>query len=224
MPSINVSDSITLSEFVSIYPVVLLVSTFDSITLSESTTFYPLVLRASVFDSFTLIDTVVTQANKLLLNVNDSIVLSDSISSYISGTIDNNVGPRRGRVVLNGITFLTDPGVYTPLEWDKRLSKFIVIRNVAWQDFGMFQKDNVIKVSSGGNQGVLDEVAAREFHRMFRVKGGVYTFSDWMGNSYNVIMASYKAFPIKEGPLYEYSMELHVASINTLFREVYTES
>lgn len=221
-PSVSVFDSITLSESVGTENA-LVVSVFDNITLSESLTLYPVVLRAYVFDGITLIDTTNTLANKLLFSVNDSIILSDIASIYI-GDDPNSVGPRRGRVILSGITFLTDPGTYAPLEWEKRISKFQVIQNVVWQDFGTFQKDGVIKVGSGGNQGVIDEIAAREFHKMYRVKGGIYVFSDWMGNSYNVIMASYKAFPLKEGPLYEYSMELHVVSINTLFREAYTGS
>src|SRR3990167_6451656 len=109
--TISVSENATLSESLTVYPIVLHPTIFDSITLSESITIPPVVLRANAFDSIVLIDTVETRANKLLVTINDSIVLSDIAVIYAGGDADiNGVGPRRGRVILNGITFLTDPG------------------------------------------------------------------------------------------------------------------
>ena len=134
---------------------------------------------------------------------------------------------RRGRVILNGITFLTDPRNYKPMAWEKRYSVFKGIGGtVTIQDFGIYQKDDVIALGSGGDQGVLDGEAARQFHAMWRTKGVTYNFYDWLGNNFTVFMTKFQAWPlmIVKDPFYEYEMELQVLQINTLFGYAYTET
>jgi hypothetical protein len=134
---------------------------------------------------------------------------------------------RRGRVILNGITFATDPRTYRPLNWEKRYSVFKGVGGtVTIQDFGIYKKDDVITLNSGGDQGVLDGEAARQFHAMWRVKAATYNFYDWLGNNFTVFMSKFVAWPliVVNDPLYEYDMELQVTAINTLFGYAYTET
>ena len=133
---------------------------------------------------------------------------------------------RRGRIVLNGITFLTDPKSYKPLNWEKRYSIFKGIGGtVTIQDFGVYQKDNVITLGSNSDQGVIDGEAARQFHAMWRTKGTTYLFNDWLGDNFTVFMSRFNAWPLVVvlDPFYEYEMELQVIQINTLFGYPYTE-
>ena len=98
---------------------------------------------------------------------------------------------RRGRVSLNSIVFLTDPGTYRPLEWEKRHSIHHGIGgSVTIQDFGMYARDNRVILQSNGDQHVLDVVAARTFHDMLRDRGMTYVFEDWIGNNTYVIPRS----------------------------------
>jgi len=132
-----------------------------------------------------------------------------------------------GRVYLgtsiNTLTrFTTDPEVYEPLNWQKRYSVHQTLQGgVTIQDFGIFGKDNIVRLGSG-NGALLDTFVVDDFHTKYRVRGAVYVLKDWMSNCFNVFMSDFKAVPNIVGPLWRYEMLLQVTAINTLFGQAYT--
>ena len=235
---IDTNETISLSENNSV-SILLLVNGIETVIgLTDNLFVNPIVLPVLGTDNTPLIEYVEHRANKLLLSASESLTIDDayifvgiSIAAMLAPTpipiVIIGIPVRRGRVVLDGVTFLTDPRDYKPLDWEKRSSVFQGISGtVTVQDFGVFQKDNKIILRSGGDQGVIDGLAAHQIHQMYRTRGGVFSFSDWLGNSFKVAILMFKAWPllVVNDPLYEYELSLQVIQINTLFSYAYTGS
>lgn len=140
--------------------------------------------------------------------------------------------PTVGGVFLDGVQFTTDPVTYEPMNWDKRMSVTQAIGGkVTVQDFGMFMKDNTVRLASAQTN-VLNESTVIELHNRHRTRGLVYTFTDWLGNSFGVFIKSFVPIPVKKGRdtagvvsvVYSYTMELQVLSITQLLGVAYTGS
>src|SRR5215510_1723554 len=137
-----------------------------------------------------------------------------------------------GGVFLDGVQFTTDPLTYEPMNWEKRYSVTPAIGGkVTIQDFGTFMKDNTVRLGSGQTN-VLNESTVIALHTRFRTRGMLYTFTDWLGNSFGVFIKMFVPFPVKKGrdpagvvsTVYSYSMELHVLQITSLLGVAYTGS
>jgi hypothetical protein len=143
---------------------------------------------------------------------------------------DPQFGPFGG-IVLDGVRFTTDPKPYEPLNWPKRFSEHRGIGGkVTLQDFGTFMKDNKLKLASG-EYGVLDEVTMAGLHSRFRSRGVIFPMTDWLGNSFDVFIEMFRPWPrIKGGgpngvvSLWDYEMELHVLTINTLVGTAFVDA
>ncbi len=129
--------------------------------------------------------------------------------------------PVTGAVVLDGVTFTTNPEVYEPWNWRKRHSVHPTIGGeVVIQDFGTFMRDNTVRLASGNNQ-FLSEAAVTSFHAKWRTRGSTFSFSDWLGNLFTVFIKEF--VPINYRPdLYRYTMELQVTVITNLWGTSYT--
>lgn len=136
-----------------------------------------------------------------------------------------------GHVFLDGVQFTTDPQDYSPLNWEKRHSVLPGLQgSVTIQDFGTFKKDDVVRLTSGAS-GFLTQSVVASFHGKFRTKGAVFSFTDWLGNSFTVFVKSFVPVPTfypddpdGSGTLYTYNLELQVVNISTLFGAAYTGS
>lgn len=140
--------------------------------------------------------------------------------------------PTVGGVVLDGITFNTDPNPYEHQNWEKRHSIFKTIGGgQVIQDFGMYQVDNTVQLSSGQGQ-YIDEVVRAALNTRFMVRGVSYAFSDYLGNQFTVFMTLFKPIIYRMGggapttylptQIYHYQMNLQVISIQQLYGVVYT--
>ena len=133
--------------------------------------------------------------------------------------------PAVGGITLDGVIFTTDPTVYEPLNWQKRMSIQMAIGGkVTIQDFGVFQKDNTVRL---GGENFLEDAVVQSLHTKYRTRGATYAFTDWLGNSFTVFIKTFVPVPLKKGPgvsLYRYTMELQVLTITNLFGVAYTGS
>lgn len=139
--------------------------------------------------------------------------------------------PRVGRIVLDGVYFLTDPRTYRPTDFVKRYTKFIVSnkRNVI-QDFGMTITDSTIQLASAGDQyneqNPLDIEAVNHFITLLSTIGGRWSFKDWYDNEFTVFMSDFKPFPILGIPdviFAGYSMSLEIVGISKVYGVVVSE-
>lgn len=129
----------------------------------------------------------------------------------------------RGRIILDGVTFTCDPETYESMNWDKRHSIHPTIGGgVTIQDFGVFAKDNTLRLASG--RYLLDTYVADQLHTRYRTVTATYTFSDWMNNQFLVFISRYRTWPNFVGPLWFYEMDLQVISITQLFGQAYSGS
>jgi hypothetical protein len=140
--------------------------------------------------------------------------------------------PTTGGIFLDGVQFTTDPSIYEPANWEKRYSVTPAIggkRTV--QDFGVFMRDNTLRLGSGGVN-VLNEATVVALHTRFRTRGVMYTFTDFVSNSFGVFIKTFVPIPVKKGrdqqgnvsTVYVYTMELQVLQITQLFGVAYTGS
>jgi hypothetical protein len=126
-----------------------------------------------------------------------------------------------GSVYLNNIQFSTNPETYDILNWRKRQSITAVIGGkVVIQDFGVYMKDNTIKLASGNAQ-FLDQATFLAFHALWRTRGATYSFTDWLNNSFTVFIKEFLPIVFKTD-LYRYSMDLQVTQIITFWGVPYT--
>jgi hypothetical protein len=134
----------------------------------------------------------------------------------------------KGGITLDGVQFNTDPATYEPVNWEKRYSKFAAIGGaMTIQDFGVFKKDNTLRLQSG-DQNPLEESVVVALHTRFRTRGVTYALTDWLGNSFTVFIEKFVPVPLIQGldgsvvgggtlRLYSYSMDLHVLNIVNLY-------
>ncbi len=127
-----------------------------------------------------------------------------------------------GRIVLDGVTFDTDPQTYEPLNWRKRQTVLRGISgSVTIQDFGTFKKDNTIRLVSGAT-GFLNQSTVATFHTKFRTKAATFTLTDWLDNEFSVFIMDFRPVATFIGlddsdNLFTYSMDLQVLDIVKLF-------
>lgn len=139
----------------------------------------------------------------------------------------SGIDPALGHVILDGVTFSTDPATYEPLNWRKRAS---VIRGlggaVTIQDFGTYAKDNTLRLESG--EQYVDQAFVTAMHTKFRARGATYTLTDWLANEFVVFITEFVPKPTFIGAgadlLYTYSMSLQVVTMPSLFSTTYTGS
>lgn len=128
-----------------------------------------------------------------------------------------------GSVYLNAKQFSTNPDTYDILNWRRRHSISPVIGGkVVIQDFGVYMKDNTVKLASGNAQ-FLDQATFLAFHTLWRTRGATYSFTDWLGNSFTVFIKEFLPIVFKTD-LYRYSMDLQVTQIINLWGVPYTGS
>lgn len=126
-----------------------------------------------------------------------------------------------GSVFLNAIQFSTNPETYDVLNWQKRQNISPVIGGkVVIQDFGVYMKDNMIKLASGNAQ-FLDQATFLAFHTLWRTRGATYAFTDWLGNAFTVFIVTFLPVVFKTD-LYRYTMELQCTAITQLWGVPYT--
>jgi hypothetical protein len=138
----------------------------------------------------------------------------------------------RGGVILDGVQFNTDPETYEPLNWPKRYSTHMAIGGAfTIQDFGLFAKDNTVRLVSGQTRPMEESVVAAIRSR-YATKAGTFSFTDWVGNDFIVFIERFTPIPLKKGrdnnpiaggtlSLYTYSLDLHVLVINQLLGAAY---
>lgn len=141
----------------------------------------------------------------------------------------------QGGITLDGVQFNTDPVTYEPVNWEKRYAKLMAIGGaLTIQDFGVFKRDNTLRLASG-ERNPLEESVVTQLHTRWRTKGATYALSDWLGNAFTVFIEKFVPVPLKKGrdasvagggtiSLYSYSMDLHVLQITTLLGAPYTGS
>jgi hypothetical protein len=139
----------------------------------------------------------------------------------------------KGGLTLDGVQFNTDPATYQPTNWEKRYSIFPAIGGaLTIQDFGVFKKDDTLRLESG-DRNPLEESVVVSLHTRFRTRGAAYTLTDWLGNAFLVFIEKFVPVPLKQGRdgsvvgggtirLYSYSMDLRVLDITTLFGSAFT--
>lgn len=126
-----------------------------------------------------------------------------------------------GTVFLDGVQFTTDPQVYQPFNWEKRRSVHEGIGGaVTIQDFGIFAKDNTVRLASGA-QGFMEQTVVETLHTKFRTKAAVFTLTDWVDNEFTVFIINFAPVPTFLGSLFVYQMELRVLGIAKLFGTVF---
>ncbi len=135
-----------------------------------------------------------------------------------------------GSVTLGGTQFSTDPEPYEPLNWPKRMSVHPAIGGaLTIQDFGVFMRDNTLKLGSGGSR-FLEESVFLALHTKYRTRGVSYTLTDWLQNSFTVFIKNFRVWPFKKGgdstggtiSLYYYEMDLHVLAITQIAGQAYS--
>jgi hypothetical protein len=126
-----------------------------------------------------------------------------------------------GGVFLDNVRFPTNPDVYEPLNWKKRETVFPSIGGkVTIQDFGVYMKDDTIRLASGQGQ-FLDEATVIALHTRWRTRGATYTLTDWLRNNFTVFIREF--VPVNYRPdLYRYTMALQVTQIVQLWGTVFT--
>jgi hypothetical protein len=131
----------------------------------------------------------------------------------------------RGTVTLGSVQFTTDPGIYEPFNWKKRMSKHPGLQGaMTIQDFGRFAKDLTIRLGSGGQNGsqqYLEQAAVVALDGYYAAKGVTYTLTDWLGNEFTVFIEEFRPVPTFLGSLFTYEMSLHVLGIAKLFNSTY---
>lgn len=128
-----------------------------------------------------------------------------------------------GQVFLDGIQFTTDPRTYEPV-WPKRQSIHGGLQGaVTVQDFGVFAKDQRLRLESGGQwltRTVVDALDAR-----FQTRGAAYPFKDWVGTEATVFIVAFDPIDARlGGDLYEYRMELRVLALTKVRGVAYVGS
>ncbi len=136
-------------------------------------------------------------------------------------------------VFLDGVQFSTDPEPYEPLVWAKRHSEHMTIGGgLVIQDFGAFMKDNTVRLGSGQTRLISEDIMLLLYNK-YLARGFTYTFTDWLGNDFQVFIKSFVPVPFKRGAdkggnsvlsLYTYTMELQVLQINKIAGATYTGS
>jgi len=126
-----------------------------------------------------------------------------------------------GGIYLDNVRFTTDPETYEPLTWQKRFSINEAIGGrVTIQDFGVYAKDNTIKIASGNAQ-FLDQATVIAFHAKWRTRGATFQLQDWMSNIFTVFLMTFP--PINFRPnIYRYTMDCKVVAITQLWGVTYT--
>lgn len=126
-------------------------------------------------------------------------------------------------VVLDGVTFNTDPNPYEHHNWKKRYSIHQAIGGkVIIQDFGTYAKDLVLKLGSGQAQ-FIDLTTVKALNTRWLIRGASYSFLDYLGNDFVVFISDFNP-TIFRVDLYTYTMELQVLTINKLWSLTYTGS
>lgn len=128
-----------------------------------------------------------------------------------------------GTLVLDGVTFTTDPRVYEPLNWPKRASVLRGLNGaVTVQDFGVFAKDNRLRLESGDQ--FLSTAVVEQLHARYRARGATYRLQDWLGNDFTVFIQEFRPVEAQLGGAWRYTMDLVVLRITTLLGAPYTGS
>lgn len=94
--------------------------------------------------------------------------------------------------------------------------------SVTVQDFGLFAKDNRIRIESGDqylSTAVVDALQAR-----YQTPGATYTLTDWLGNEFTVFILDFRPVEAQLGGAWRYSMDLVVLGIAQLNGVPYTGS
>jgi hypothetical protein len=140
--------------------------------------------------------------------------------------------PERGQITIGSVTLSTDPETYEPLNWEKRYSVHPALagtdgtKAVTIQDFGMYAKDNTLRLSSGTGQW-LDQAHVENLHDLFRERAGVHRFTDWLGNEMDVFITRFRPIPevtmpdidangLTLGNLWRYELECRVVTLFSL--------
>ena len=145
-----------------------------------------------------------------------------------------NLGPYGG-ITIDGVQLTTDPTRYEPLRWKKRTSFHQVIGPpgtpgpAVIQDRGVTQVDDVVMLE--GENPITDDVKAA-LHTRYRTKGQQYSYTDWVGNTFQVFIEDFQPRPYKTGgtaagvkfTLWLYTLTLRVVSISQLDGVAYAES
>jgi len=135
-----------------------------------------------------------------------------------------------GGIRIGNVRLTTDPKPYEPLNWPKRQSVHVAIGGkVTIQDFGTFMRDNTLKLASGDTR-VLDEETMTSLHAKYRLRGAIFTMTDWLGNEFKVFIKVFRAWPRIKGAgptgavsLWDYEMDLHVLQIVKLLGVDYVD-
>jgi hypothetical protein len=129
-----------------------------------------------------------------------------------------------GKVYLGGVQFTTDPQDYRPFTWPKRASIHPGVQGAfTIQDFGLWKKDNLVVLGSGG-AGYMEELVVKSLHTKYQTRGATYTLTDWMGNEYTCWIEDFQPVPTFQGTLYTYTMQLRVLNIVKLWGATYSGS
>jgi len=126
-----------------------------------------------------------------------------------------------GGIFLDSVRFTTDPETYEPLTWKKRFSiQEAIGGKVTIQDFGVFAKDNEVRIVSGNNQ-FMDQATVIAFHTKWRTRGATFLLQDWMSNIFTVFLMTFP--PVNFRPnFYRYAMDCKVVAITQLWGVEYT--
>jgi hypothetical protein len=124
-----------------------------------------------------------------------------------------------GQCALAGVTFTTDPGRYTPLQWPKDATVFLGLSTLTVQDFGI--RPGEVALGSGETS-PLDTATVLALHAVYRqvVDSTGVQFLDAMGNDFRVFVMDFQ--PVyREAGLWDYTLRLVILSITKLFGEDY---
>lgn len=126
-----------------------------------------------------------------------------------------------GGITIGDVRLSTDPETYEPFNWTKRYS---VHKHIGGgqtiQDFGVFQRDNTLKLASGERQ-ILDTATVIALHVQYRTRGVSFSFTDWLGNTFTVFYTTFVPIPFRPN-LWRYTMDLQVTTIAQLFGSPYS--
>jgi hypothetical protein len=128
-----------------------------------------------------------------------------------------------GLITIGGVQLTTDPSVYKPFVWPKRISVLPGIGgSVTIQDFGRFKGDLRLRLESGPSQ-FLTHDCVNALDALFATAGGIFTLTDWLENEFRIVMTDWQPTPANipdlgdddeiVGMLYLYTMDLQVDDI-----------